>query len=148
MEDFLKQRWAEKVAAEKQEVSVSNLEKMRGLIHGHEKLENLFEQVIKASLRYCASRDKLATTTRLNDKQAVMDSDRARRLAHNALIDNINILSRAFVKDGVPVRWREELGNDRNAIGDWAIDLVSNLKDEAIEKERNSHEQRTQKLHK
>lgn len=140
MNHFLRERWLEKAAAEKQEVSISSLEKMRGLISGHENLEKLFEQVIKASLRYCASRDKLSATARLKDKQAIVDSDRARRLAHNALIDNINILSRACVKDDVSAKWREELGNDRNVIGDWAIDLVSNLKDESIEKEMSSHE--------
>ena len=136
MKHFMAERWAEKAAVEKQETSSSNLEEMRYLIHGHEKLERLFDQVAKASLRYCSSRDKLASATRFSqiDKEAIMDADKARSLAHNALIDSINILSRACVKENMSVEWRKELGDDRNAIGDWAVDLSSDLKDEAIEK--------------
>lgn len=52
---------------------------------------------------------------------AVLGATRTR--AHNAFIDSLNILSRAAVKSGSPIRWRERLGDDRKVSGDFACHL-------------------------
>ena len=73
--------------------------------------------------------------------------DGTRTAAHNALIDALNILSRAMIKAGEDTTWRKQLGNDRQEIGDladrsvplekcvatihWAIDFRLNLIDMA-----------------
>lgn len=49
--------------------------------------------------------------------------DNARTLAHNALIDACNILSRNMTKAGEDISWRAELGDDRKVIGDFACCL-------------------------
>jgi hypothetical protein len=49
--------------------------------------------------------------------------DRRRTLAHNVLIDALNILSRSMERRGEDISWRAMLGNDRVLIGDIACHL-------------------------
>jgi hypothetical protein len=53
--------------------------------------------------------------------------DPARTAAHNALIDALNILSRAMVKAGEDTGWRKEVGVNRQEIGDWACHVHAHL---------------------
>ncbi len=39
---------------------------------------------------------------------------------HNAFIDSVNILARVLNSDGIETPWREQLGNQRKRIGDFA----------------------------
>jgi len=52
------------------------------------------------------------------------ESDKVRRISHNALIDACNILSRNIIKEGEGAAWRGLLGNDRKKIGDFACYLA------------------------
>jgi len=55
-------------------------------------------------------------------------ADQSRRTAHDALIDNINILSRAFVKFGLDNNWRKVLGLEtREQVTSWAIYVGSTV---------------------
>ena len=60
----------------------------------------------------------------LHERQAL---DSTRTAAHNALIDAANILSRAMVKAGEDATWRQQLGDDRKEIGDWACHVHAHL---------------------
>ena len=51
-----------------------------------------------------------------------LDSERTR--AHNAFIDQCNILGRAAAKTNQNTIWRTELGEDRKEIGDFACHLA------------------------
>jgi len=48
----------------------------------------------------------------------------ARTAAHNAFIDACNILSRSMLKAGEGNDWRNQLGQDRKEIGDFACFIV------------------------
>lgn len=49
--------------------------------------------------------------------------DRGRTLAHDALIDACNILSRNMARTGEDNGWRAVMGEDRKDIGDFACHL-------------------------
>jgi len=49
-----------------------------------------------------------------------LEKDRGRTLAHNALIDACNILSRNMAKAGEDNGWRALLTDERKTIGDFA----------------------------
>ena len=49
-----------------------------------------------------------------------MEADKGRTIKHNAFIDSLNILTRLLNSDGISTPWREQLGDDRKRIGDFA----------------------------
>lgn len=51
------------------------------------------------------------------------EMDQRRTLAHNAFIDASNILSRNMAKNDENISWREDLGDDRKILGDFACYL-------------------------
>lgn len=56
------------------------------------------------------------------EQRVEMDASRSR--SHNAFIDTCNILSRNMLKAGENNDWRNTLGDDRKAIGDFACYIV------------------------
>lgn len=83
---------------------------------------------LKQSLILCAVRyARVRTDWRLAipDERRAMDAGRI--VAHNALFDAANILSRAMLKSGEDVTWRRKLGDDRKEIGDWACHVHARL---------------------
>lgn len=48
------------------------------------------------------------------------DADAGRTSSHNAFIDQMNIIKRMLDTEGIDTSWREELGDDRKRIGDFA----------------------------
>ena len=87
------------------------------LIKGH------FISFQKTLCRYVASMRRLSLA-RQNREEAGADEveelDKARWTAHNALIDDINILSRYAKKEGLDISWRNMIGNEREQVTDWA----------------------------
>lgn len=63
-----------------------------------------------------------------NDEK--MDQDKGRTYKHDSVINRVNILARYFEKTGKEVSWREDLGESRKAIGDFAcyVSLVYGLR--------------------
>lgn len=63
-----------------------------------------------------------------NDEK--MDQDKGRTYKHDSVINRVNILARYLDKIGKDVSWREELGESRKAIGDFAcyVALVYGLR--------------------
>ncbi len=49
-----------------------------------------------------------------------MEADAERTATHNLFITSVNIISRIAEKEGVDNSWREELGENRKRIGDFA----------------------------
>jgi len=78
--------------------------------------ENLRKRLIGAAVRYAGIRAKWYLES--PGGRRGMDAERTR--AHDALIDACNILSRNQAKVGEDIAWRESLGSDRKAIGDFA----------------------------
>ncbi len=83
------------------------------------KHDKLVDSLIASAVQYARIRVdwQLATSS---EKRAMED---ARTRAHTAFIDSCNILSRNMVKAGEDNNWREKIGNDRKAIGDFACHL-------------------------
>ena len=63
-----------------------------------------------------------------NDEK--MEQDKGRTYKHDSVINRVNILARYLDKIGKDVSWREELGESRKAIGDFAcyVSLVYGLR--------------------
>ena len=59
----------------------------------------------------------------VSDKERRIEMNDSRRAAHNVLIDNCNILSRAMAKASENISWYEMLGEERVDIGDFACYL-------------------------
>ena len=53
-------------------------------------------------------------------REEKMIADEGRTLAHNGFITSINVLSRIVGNEGIDNSWREELGDERKRIGDFA----------------------------
>lgn len=85
-------------------------------IHGKPLLNELRDDLFEKAVRYARIRAdwQLANP---DDRQQL---DEPRRLAHTAFIDTCNILARAMREKGLNVTWREQLGEDRKTIGDFA----------------------------
>lgn len=49
-----------------------------------------------------------------------IEKDSERTIQHNSVIDSINILARLLNSDGIDTPWREQLGDQRKRIGDFA----------------------------
>ena len=90
----------------------------------HEAIEDSSLNVFRAELYAAAVRyARIRTDWYLAAVDEKMEIDRTRTLAHNALIDACNILSRNMKNAGEDNGWRTLLGNDRNEIGDFACYL-------------------------
>lgn len=63
-----------------------------------------------------------------NDEK--MDQDKGRTYKHDSVINRVNILAMYFEKTGKEVSWREDLGESRKTIGDFAcyVSLVYGLR--------------------
>lgn len=75
-----------------------------------------YDDFIRRALKYSAYRCEWEYMSR-EDKLA---EDKYRTSSHDAFIASLNLLSRLAAADGIDVSWREELGDDRKRIGDFA----------------------------
>lgn len=76
----------------------------------------LKEEFFKSAVRYAELRAKWYLTNR----EGRIEMDAERTAAHNVFIDACNILSRNMIKNGEHAEWRKRLGDNRQAIGDFA----------------------------
>ncbi len=83
------------------------------------RLERLRTDLFSAAIRYARIRVDWHFVTLERRKEM----EQKRSLAHNALIDACNILSRNTLKEGEDNSWRAVLGDDRKEIGDFACYL-------------------------
>lgn len=84
-------------------------------------IESTKQVKFKESLYQNAARyAKLRADWYLADNEERLNMETQRKIAHDAFIDDCNILSRQMIKNGENANWRKELGNDRKIIGDFA----------------------------
>ncbi len=92
-------------------------------LEGHSKMSGVLVRDIEDGIvRYIKAVDKLSLAKINNEeKDEKKRADEARRFAHNALIDSLNILNRYCVKNGLDTGWRNMVGLDRDQVRDWAL---------------------------
>ncbi len=71
---------------------------------------------LKKAAKYAYIRSQWETMTR----EEKIDQDDGRTAAHNSVITAVNVISRIAGNEGVDNSWREELGESRKRIGDFA----------------------------
>lgn len=98
-------------------------------------LAKILQHVEEAAIRYARlvtgfTRIKINFSEGSASKEDFQRHDEMRRLAHNRLIDEINLLSREFKKAGIDNSWRNIIGFDRDAVGFWARQVAEMFIDE------------------
>ena len=71
-------------------------------------------------LRRAAEYTNVRNKWELMSQSERMDADSGRTLTHDGFITSVNVISRIAAKEGVDHSWREELGEERKRIGDFA----------------------------
>lgn len=79
-------------------------------------LERLKQSLFKNAIRYAHIRAEWS----LSDAETRMEMDARRTLAHNALIDSVNILARNMKQNGEPSDWYKYVQDNRIAIAELA----------------------------
>jgi len=90
--------------------------------------KNLFDEINKTSLHflrddllnYAVDYSRIRVDWYLTSNEDKNELEDLRTVKHNAFIDSCNILSREMIKAGESASWRQELGNNRKEIGDFA----------------------------
>ena len=83
------------------------------------RLEDKFDfwnDFLKKAAEYTYIRNKWEFMSR----EEKMEADQGRSLVHDSFITSLNILARIEDNEGIDKSWREELGDDRKRIGDFA----------------------------
>ncbi|HUO07857.1 MAG TPA: hypothetical protein VM008_06135 [Phycisphaerae bacterium] len=82
----------------------------------HSRFEDLRRDLLESAIRYAGLRVQWLQM----DGEARADMDGRRSRAHEAFIDQCNILARNMAACGEDASWREVLGQHRKSIGDFA----------------------------
>jgi hypothetical protein len=82
-------------------------------------LDYLRDPLVDSAVRYAEMR--VCWLLADPQRQADLGADRTR--CHNALIGMCDAMARNMAKQGEDASWREELGDDRKRIGDFACHL-------------------------
>lgn len=110
---------------------------MEKIVQDNPELKKYFLDIQKSVKRYVSTIDALHVLRmkKMVDKKAVGFSDSARKIAHDALIDNLNIFSRACIKAKIDNSWRREVGLDRKEITVWAVAVYDTVVGELSKEE-------------
>lgn len=79
-------------------------------------LDEFVTSFLHSACAYCAMRDKWEFFSR----EEKIEKDSLRTIMHNSFIDSVNILSRLLNSEGIETPWREQLGDARKRVGDFA----------------------------
>lgn len=129
---FLRDSWSKKVDAERgAESSEDTANKIFNQIESnaiHEKeLTQIFEAVKKDILRYRSTIERLKQFGNGGSStKEIEEADQVRRMAHNRMVDDINLLSRQFRSKGMDNSWRREIGDTNEKIGSW-VERLKNI---------------------
>ena len=130
---FLRDRWAERAMGERGERSpeetrreqdiMTYLDVKKSAEAAGSLLTEILHNVERRAVRYRvainSSEQNRIATQKGGDVKAFEGSDRNRQLAHNALIDEVNLLSRQFREAGLGNEWRRTIGLERDDIARW-----------------------------
>ena len=132
--EFLQELWRHKSELEHGEMSENERAvrvyiDIKKAIGKNNQLEKIFKTLEDAALNYMRLVLRLNRAKLESDPDPVMIEkyDEHRRLGHNRLIDDVNLLSREFKKAGLDNSWRNDVGLSREAIGDWARQVAQFL---------------------
>lgn len=78
--------------------------------------DEIVQDFLKKAFSYAAIRAEWGLWT----KEERREKDEYRTIRHNSFIDSLNILCRLLNKEDIATPWREQLGNERKRIGDFA----------------------------
>ena len=137
---FLKEVWGRRAEEERGEKPIEEQHyelflDVKEKVGSQEELKEFFDQLQESVLRYNASILRLseAQFTEMSNKD-IENADQSRRISHNALIANLDVLSRAFVKSGLDNEWRADIGLGREEASEWARNVAKILKNSVLEK--------------
>jgi len=82
----------------------------------HEAKKELWDDFIIRCVKYT----KIRCDWEYMNYQDRIDSDPGRTSTHDTVIDAVNVLARLATKEGIDTKWREDLGDNRKRIGDFA----------------------------
>ena len=82
----------------------------------HEAKKELWDDFVQRCFKYTLVRCKWE----FMDYQERIDADPSRTRMHDTVIDSIEILARLANKEGMDTTWRDDLGNERKRLGDFA----------------------------
>ena len=82
----------------------------------HEAKKELWDDFVQRCFKYTLVRCKWE----FMDYQERIDADPSRTRMHDTVIDSIEILARLANKEGMDISWRDDLGNERKRLGDFA----------------------------
>ncbi|MBR6148728.1 MAG: hypothetical protein IKQ44_10310 [Lachnospiraceae bacterium] len=82
----------------------------------HEAKKELWDDFVQRCFKYTLVRCKWE----FMDYQERIDADPGRTRMHDTVIDSIEILARLAKKEGMDTTWRDDLGNERKRLGDFA----------------------------
>lgn len=90
--------------------------------------KNLVDEINKTSLHflrddllnYAVEYSRIRVDWYFTPDENKNEIENLRAAKHEAFIDSCNILSREMIKAGEDASWRQELGNNRKEIGDFA----------------------------
>ncbi|MFA5001089.1 MAG: DUF3232 domain-containing protein [Candidatus Paceibacterota bacterium] len=95
--------------------------------------DSLVKDIQNSIIRYIETIDALTVAKIKKDEPKERErSDLARRLAHNALISNLNILNRYCLKNGLDTGWRIMIGSDRDQVKTWALGVAKEVIQERL----------------
>ncbi|MCX6714036.1 MAG: DUF3232 domain-containing protein, partial [Candidatus Vogelbacteria bacterium] len=103
-------------------------------IGDHSKIaKDLVVSLQNSIIRYVGAIDALTVIKiKKDDAKTREEADLARRLAHNALISNLDILNRYCVKHKLDREWRNMVGLDRKQVTAWALLVAPTIIQERI----------------
>lgn len=81
-----------------------------------EDVSDFYNDMVKKSCKYASIR----SSWEFMSNEERMSADVGRTSSHNVLIDSVNILARVIKSDGIETAWRDNLGDNRKKIGDFA----------------------------
>ncbi len=140
---FLRELWEEKVRRERGEKSfeqkaIDLFLSIRAMVDKDPRPELVrqFKEVEKVILRYAETIARLSRVRleydAFEERVEIERADQNRRIAHNRLISEIDILARWFGKAGFDNRWRDKIGLSREEVGAWAFAVAPFLKGETL----------------
>ena len=129
-EPNLQELWEDKAEQERsgyspEERDFKIFERMSRQAEANEDLKDYFNDLKNAISRYS---ELVVTYERNYGTEIIEEIDEARLIAHNALIDKLNILSREFAKAGLDSSWRRDIGDSREQVSEWAMNVTEMLK--------------------
>ncbi|MEW6407869.1 MAG: hypothetical protein AB1465_04220 [Patescibacteria group bacterium] len=139
-EPFLRESWEEKTQREKTDQTLEEkawkvFQTIEEIAENYPELAKFAEDIKSSILRYGKIIERRKQAIRSSNREEIETSDQEQRIAHNALIDSLNILSRQCRNKEVSNLWRQDIGIERDQITAWAMRVYKTL--ESLEEKVN-----------